>query len=482
MNSTHKDLKKVIKIIEQLDGPRVKKDKWRLGFHLMPPIGWLNDPNGLCYFKGKYHVFFQYSPFDPKGGIKVWGHYTSPNLVDWTYEGAPLLADQAEDCHGVYSGSTFVEDDKAYIYYTGNVKRLGDFDYDYIGREANTMLVETQDMKYFEPKQCIMTNKDYTEKMSCHVRDPKVWKEGDTYYMVQGARTKEDRGQVLVFESKDKKKWKLINEITSEERFGYMWECPDLFKVDGTTILSISPQGVEKQGFEFWNVYQSGYYVIDGDFRSTYSLNNFCELDRGFDFYAPQTFQDEKGRRILIGWMGLPDCEPEYHNPTVEKGWQHCLTISRELHFKEGKLFQNPVKEIESLRKQCIINNIEGKETLSVYSLSEIVVTDINSESGLSLIINEDVSLTFDAADETFTLEFLNATGAGRTKRIVSLKELRNLRVFCDYSALEIFINEGQEVFATRYYPEQRKNSIEVTCCKATVAVWELGEMKYDEA
>ena len=90
----------------------MKEGRFRLGHHLMPPVGWLNDPNGLCWYKGKYHVFFQYAPFDVEGGLKFWGHYTSVDLVDWKYEGTALYPDSPYDCHGVYSGSALVEDEK----------------------------------------------------------------------------------------------------------------------------------------------------------------------------------------------------------------------------------------------------------------------------------------------------------------------------------------------------------------------------------
>ena len=117
----------------------------------------MNDPNGLCQFQGIYHAFFQYSPFDAEGGVKMWGHYTSTNMIDWEYQGTALYPDQPFDCHGVYSGSAFIEDGKMYLYYTGNVK-LEDGEYDYIrtGREGNTVLVMTEDGKTFGKKKELM--------------------------------------------------------------------------------------------------------------------------------------------------------------------------------------------------------------------------------------------------------------------------------------------------------------------------------------
>ena len=110
-----------VRKIEETAAMSREIQKQRLTHHLMPPTGWLNDPNGLCYFKGRYHVFFQYAPFDAEGGLKFWGHYSSDDLVSWRYEGVPLYPDSSYDCHGVYSGSAIVEDEKLHLFFTGNI-------------------------------------------------------------------------------------------------------------------------------------------------------------------------------------------------------------------------------------------------------------------------------------------------------------------------------------------------------------------------
>lgn len=94
---------------------------YRLKLHLMPPEGWMNDPNGMCYYKGKYHVFFQYAPSGPMGVERYWGHYTSDNLVRWKYEGIAVKSDTPWDRDGAYSGCGFTDDGQMEIYYTGNV-------------------------------------------------------------------------------------------------------------------------------------------------------------------------------------------------------------------------------------------------------------------------------------------------------------------------------------------------------------------------
>ena len=168
------------------------------------------------------------------------------------------------------------------LFYTGNVKNLGDYNYVTNGRESNTILAVSKDGEKIESKKLLMTNADYPDDMTCHVRDPKVWKEGGRYYMVQGARTKEDKGVVLVFSSEDKYHWNYIHRLESEEKFGFMWECPDLYELDGQTILCISPQGVEQDGYWYANKYQTVTSVIHGDFRTDGVPEGFRDLDGGF--------------------------------------------------------------------------------------------------------------------------------------------------------------------------------------------------------
>ena len=152
MNALTRDLIKLVDMTEEMMKEKEQKEgtAYREKLHLMPPVGWLNDPNGLCQLNGIYHAFFQYSPFNAEGGVKMWGHYTSKDMIDWEYQGVKLYPDQPFDCHGVYSGSAFIEDDKMYVYYTGNVKlEDGDFDYINTGRESNTVLVVSEDGKTF---------------------------------------------------------------------------------------------------------------------------------------------------------------------------------------------------------------------------------------------------------------------------------------------------------------------------------------------
>lgn len=221
-NDLQSDLSRLVARIEREDAPLAAADPYRPYFHLAPPVGWMNDPNGLCRCGEWYHVFYQYGPFDPEGGVKHWGHYRSRDLLRWEKCPVLLFPSDTWDLHGVFSGSALVEDGVMYLYYTGNVLSAGAHDYITSGRGHNTALAVCRDGLTAETNELLMENRDYPAGLSCHVRDPKVWAQDGRYYMVQGARTLDDRGEVLVFESTDKRRWTHINTIRTPAPFGYM--------------------------------------------------------------------------------------------------------------------------------------------------------------------------------------------------------------------------------------------------------------------
>ena len=432
-----------IRKIEETHWAEMVSKPYRLTHHLMPPCGWLNDPNGLSWYQGRYHVFFQYSPFEVKGGLKFWGHYSSEDLINWTYEGVSLYPDSPADCHGVYSGSALAEEETLHLFYTGNVKLDGDYDYINNGRCANTLHVESKDGIEFGIKENVIPCTQYPEDYTCHIRDPKVWKEGDRYRMVLGGRRKDDHGAVLLYSSRDLKQWNLDGELTTEEKFGYMWECPDMFELSGNEILSVSPQGVEREEYRYQNIYLSGYFILrDGKVFK----EDFREWDMGFDFYAPQTFVDKKGRR-----MGMPDAEEEYVNNTLEEGWQHCLTVPRELKYCNGKVYQYPVEELMNLRrwKKKLCDADRETETDGAFDLElQVQKGPANQQAG-----------------------------AGRRTRKACIEELRSIRILADTSAAEIYVNEGEVVFSVRFYGKGTKHRLKIEAEGFRGGIWKLEKM-----
>ena len=426
-------------------------NKWKQQLHLEPPIGWLNDPNGLCWFKNKYHVYFQYAPDDVNGGVKkCWGHYESKDMLSWDFTGTVLFPDTPADASGAYSGSAIVVGDELNIFYTGNVKHTGNYDYIYNGREANVIRVTTKDGHNMSAKQVLLRNSDYPDFCSCHVRDPKVWQSGDTYYMVLGARTLDSTGCALIYQSKDLTNWEYKRCIAVPD-CGYMWECPECFELDGNSYMSVSLQGMTHGETEHQNLFSSGY------FRNNSAPADYTEWDYGFDFYAPQTFQAPDGRRILIGWMGMCDA---YANPTTELGWQHCLTLPRELTCADdGAIIQKPIREIETLRGNSIILADGTSERFHLpFELSAAVTKPFELRLD---------TLTMKYDGEIFSVAFDENTGYGRDIRRARVKSCRDVRIIADMSSLEIYLDGGRYVMSTRFYPESENVILELNGIKA---------------
>ncbi len=425
---------------------------WRQKLHLEPPQGWLNDPNGLCFYQGKYHVYFQYAPDSAVGkSKKCWGHYQSPDLLRWEFTGTVLLPDIPEDRDGVYSGSAIEKDGLLYLFYTGNVKEPGEHDYILTGRGANVIYTTTSDGHHMSEKTVVLCNENYPDFCSCHVRDPKLWQENGRYYMVLGARTRQDKGCVLTYVSEDLRQWIYCGEFSLPD-FGYMWECPDRFSVGGREYLGISPQGLGPEEFRLQNVYHAGYLYE----------NIFYEWDYGFDFYAPQTFEAADGRRLLIGWMGLPDID--YQNPTAELGWQHCLTLPRELtNLPDGRLLQYPVREMEALRREA--RRLEAGERTWLTLPFDLCA---EGQEAFSLTLADGLRLEYQGGVVGLAFEAAGL-GGGRTRRQLRLEKCRNIRILADTSSLEIYFNTGEAVMSTRFYPATERIAAVLEGISATV-------------
>lgn len=314
-----------------------------------------------------------------------------------------------------------------------------------------------------------------------------------------------DVGEVLLFASDDLVSWRLVRRLRTPERFGFMWECPDYFELaqpdaEATEViesvepaeaaggpaprkvLSVSPQGLEGGRWERGNIYQSGYFPVTGDITGAYELGTFRLWDAGFDFYAPQTFEAADGRRILIGWMGMPDDDTYGNDPTVADGWQHCLTLPRELAAgTDGAVLQRPVRELEELRgaRQA------GSGTLEAEGLDAFDIEVTGVQRGFRALLFGELELAWLPADAAadaaqparFQMRFLDtartACGCGRTLRWEPLEEVRDVRIVADVSSVEVFVNGGALVLSTRVYPSARCISVEAP--GATIGLWPLG-------
>ena len=251
--------------------------------------------------------------------------------------------------------------------------------------------------------------------------------------MVLGARRRDDVGEVLVYRSGDLLHWTLASTITTPEPFGFMWESPDFFRLDGAQVLSFSPQGVE--GWDWKYLEHLSKRILSAGWRIGGELHpvGISEYDHGFDFYAPQTYEDESGRRILIGWMGMPDSDYAY--PEKEYQWTQMLTIPRELHVRNGRVYQQPVAELRTLRRTAAHQTVAGTAAFPAAPAWEL---EVQCSGAAPLEIRFGGDARFRWADGMCRLE-LGKSGCGRTLRRMPLETLEQVQIFRDASSVEIF-------------------------------------------
>ncbi len=451
-------------------------DHWRPKFHITPPSGLLNDPNGFIQFDGQYHLFFQWHPFACQHGSKFWAHCTSNDLIQWNFKPTALAPDASFDKNGCYSGSAFVLNDQLHLFYTGNLK-------DESGERVSTQcLAKAVDEKLESYEKLGPVIHSQPQGYTAHFRDPKIWQHGERWYCVLGAQTEQLTGQVLLYSSEDAQQWQYeaaiagdgINGLTN---FGYMFECPDLFGLDGQDVLIGCPQGIAPNGSDFHNLHNNGYFIGEFDYDTTqYTHGEFHPLDRGFEFYAPQTTLAEDGRRLLSAWLGIPD---EDNQPTVEHSWIHALSLVRSLHLVNGKVYQRPVEEHKTLRGEKFDFGTQKLSTNQAITFSgencfELSLKATEIEGLLTLRLAEIdqhfVEIRFDSATGVFKLDRSHALHQqGSRECTLSNRDSLDLQIFFDRSILEIFVNNGEEVFSGRVFPAQLHSNTTVTSSKSCI-------------
>lgn len=451
---------------------KVMQHPWYLKYHVSPPIGWMNDPNGFCYYKGDYHLFYQHYPYSSNWGSMHWGHARSNDLVFWEHLQVALAPSEAYDADGCYSGSAIEKDGKIYLVYTGHVLTGPDSDHDL--KQTQALAVSEDGITFRKLDQNpVIEGLPEGDFHPGHFRDPKVWEHNNIYYIVVGSKTKDSIAQVVLYKSSDLIDWEFVSVVAKAKgNQGTMWECPDLFGLQDKDVLIISPQGIEKEGIYYHNHHQSGYLVGNLNYETGILTHGaFNLLDHGFDFYAPQTTIDEKGRRILVAWMSMWEDEM----PTKEFGWAGAITIPRLLELDETRLLIKPLPELAKLRENEIIyKHIEMKEALSLEEISgdsielEIEVdlkeaTQFGIKMRVSECGHEETVLNYDTLKKLLTLD-RNRSGKGVTgTRSVDVEPKDgklNFDIFIDRSSIEIFVNGGEYTMTARVFPKETSTDI----------------------
>lgn len=464
---------------------------FRLRYHLMGEVGWINDPNGFCFYQGKYHLFYQFNPYDSRWGPMHWGHATSTDLIQWSYECVALVPDTVWDKDGCFSGTALVHKNQLILAYTGHIHTYAD---------AETIQVQnlacSEDGIHFEKfKNNPILGQDEIPKFASKKdsRDPKLIEHQGIYYMLIGSISEEGIGQVLCFQSEDLTHWFFLDVfLKGSAQLGKMWECPDLVKLGEVDVLLISPQYMPSQGTRFNNLHSALYLLGEsnlslGQFKQT----SYHEIDCGFDFYAPQTVVSERGETILIAWMDMWEAPKPTHD--LNHGWAGGMTLPRVLSYKEGRVYANPIDMIKAYRGNKIRYSdvaIEGTMMFpdlngNCYELEvEIDLKDIKDlifTCILRAYKNEYTLVTFKQSDYSITLD-RDYSGEGlkgqRTLMFDQPITTLKLRIFVDVSSIEVFINDGAYSMTSRIFPSEKSQGIGFKTNKSSIikeiTKWEI--------
>ena len=347
-------LKQVREYEEQV-GSRIRAEE-RPAFHLSSRVGWMNDPNGFSFYQGKYHLFYQYYPYNTVWGPCHWGHVVSEDLIHWTYLPAALAPDAAYDKDGCFSGSAVtLPDGRQMLIYTGVLRQeLEDGSVRELQQQCLAFGDGTDYCKY--EGNPVLTGADLPDGCSRYdFRDPCISvSEDGTYRIVTCSGTDSRDARIVMFQSRDGIHWtngRVL--IQNNDRFGKVWECPDFFRMGEKWVLLCSPMDMLPEGFEYHN--GNGTLCLIGDYdeeQGIFTPQHDQSIDYGIDFYATQTILSPDGRRIMIAWMQNWDTTPGYRlDPTT---WFGQMTIPRELTVRDGRLYQWPIRELEAIRKNPV--------------------------------------------------------------------------------------------------------------------------------
>lgn len=430
-------------------------------YHLAPPTGLLNDPNGLIFDGEKYHLFYQWFPFDALHGMKHWKHFITRDFRQ--YQSADdLIPNELFESHGCYSGGALPIDNETFAaFYTGNTRRPSDnqripFQNVAVFRKDGRLLCKHPLIK--------QAPQGYTE----HVRDPKPFycTEGKIRFIC-GAQRENLSGTAILFEADTLNGTPRLSGELSVAGFDnqhvFMWECPDLFKLGEKDVFIWSPQGKPREAHQFQNNYHAVYAAgkLDG---LTLNAEHIAELDQGFDFYAPQTFAglSNETQTIMFGWVGLPDLT----YPTDRFKWHSMLTMPRAIGLRGSVLYQQPIAQIYQnltalnrllLENQATIEDLDRAYVKFNAENRPFRVDFFTNDKGQTLTLSYADNLL--CLDRTLTEQTESMEKLG-TKRFCEIENLQQVEIFFDRSVVEIFLNNGEKTMTSRFFIGDRRNFV----------------------
>ncbi|RBI60095.1 glycoside hydrolase family 32 protein [halophilic archaeon] len=466
----------------------VSDARHRPKYHFTPPANWLNDPNGLVQWNGRYHLFYQYNPAGPFHGTIHWGHAVSDDLIHWEDEPIALEPTSGDpDEHGCWSGAFVDDDGTPLVMYTGGSGReqlpcLATADDDSLrswSKHPSNPVIETP------PESVDVLS---TVHWEAEFRDHALHKIDGIWYQIVGAGIEREGGTALLYRSDDLQNWDYCHPILVGDwrETGPMWECPELLRFNEGDLLHIS---------DYSNV-----VAFTGNYNERtmrFEPRHRSLLDYG-DFYAPQSFETDDGRTITLGWVR----EAQSEENQWKAGWSGLMSLPRVVTMTDEQQVQlDVVDEVTQLReKHYRFEDVEVSPEKSGY-LDEIsgdalefsITLDVEEVEEFGLILRsspdseERTVITCDVRHREVFIDRSESSldpNAVDTRQSMPIRLQKDgtitLRVFLDRSVVEIFSNDGQ-CLTSRIYPS-RSDSLGVDLCAthegATVSSLDVWEMR----
>ena len=457
-------------------------ETYRPLYHFTPQYGWMNDPNGMVYHDGVYHLFFQYNPYGARWGNMHWGHAISKDLLNWQYQPTAIAPDKLG---AVFSGSAVIDHDNTAGFGKGAMIAI----YTSAGeRQTQSIAYSLDGGKTFTKYE---GNPVLTDANIIDFRDPKVFWHAPSKQWVMSLATTQT---ITFYGSKNLKKWTRLSEFGEGlGGHGGVWECPDLFPLtyEGKTkwvlFVSINPGGPNGGS-------ATQYFIgdFDGKTFTPDAMNYPLWLDYGRDNYAGVTWSNvpaADGRRLFIGWMSNWD----YANEIPTMNFRSAMTVARTLRLAHNGehlvVASEPVKELESLRREPL--SLADKTTSDTVTFENFLpnnrgayeltftVTPNDTDSFSFSIENtkgEVLTYLFDIAKKTLSVDRTKSSVAFNAnfaetliKAPLTAKKSYTVRLLVDKASTELFVNNGEVVQTNTVFPSEVYNTLRFKTEKGTL-------------
>jgi len=473
----------------------------RPNFHFTPPEKWMNDPNGMVYFEGEYHLFYQYYPDATVWGPMHWGHAVSKDMVHWEHLPIALYPDSLGL---IFSGSAVVDwNNTSGFGINGKPPLVAIFTHHFMeGEKAGRSDFQYQSIAYSNDRGRSWTKFagnpviPNTQKVK-DFRDPKViWDEASKQWVMVVAA----QDHIKLWGSKNLINWTYLSDFGKAfGTHGGVWECPDLFPmtIEGTAekkwvlLQSINPGGPNGGSATQYFVgdFDGKNFKLDPTFAESVENGKAVWLDWGRDNYAGVTWSDipqKDGRRLFMGWMSNWD----YATVVPTEKWRSAMTLPRTLALRQTpgglRLASNPVKELEALRKKKFVVksqwlsgvlNLKDKLSAAASGVELLLEMELpkNAKTDFAVVLSnakgEEYRIGFDAAKNEF---YSDRTKAGNSafsdkfaqKRHVAPRSGTNttlkMQLFFDVASCELFADEGALVLTDIFFPTTDFNNIQL--------------------